>query len=259
MVNRKSDAMNGRGVIYHGSDAGTVLEKAYEVALAHMQGGAGCDAEQIQRFTIEGTYPNFFLLKKADDENEISIDATRQMLDFLAQKPSLPGGRAVLIKNFEHMSRNAANSILKALEEPPEDTILILTTTRLLSIIPTIRSRCLKIRVQCEDVDVATFPDAKSFVNALLRDAAPELVGIFVDFLASGCKGIIEFSKTNADNFELFLDVAIAYCSFVSTKNSNLAYARRLLELQSFSTLTKNTYPDKQAAIILTCNILAEK
>ena len=174
----------------------------------------------------------------------------------MSQKPTLQGNRSVLIENFENMSRSASNSILKILEEPPLDTILILTTTKLLSILPTIRSRCVKIRINCDMVDDSEFSNPVDFICELLKNIDRLTIEKFVGFIDSGCRNFIEFSKQNADSFELFLNIAIAYCSFKNSKNCDLIYANKLLNLQSFATLAKSTYPDKPAGIIMVCEIL---
>ena len=232
-----------------------VLKKAFETAITFMSNGSTMSVETIENFSKSNAYPNFFRLQKKEDENEISVDDAREMINFLSQKPSLPGQRAVLIENFEDMSRNAANSILKVLEEPPLDSILILTTTKLLSIIPTIRSRCIKIRVNSENKSY-NFNDIESFVIGTLNESDNDLIKKFIHFINLGCKNFIEFAKVNAENFELFLKTALAFCSFKSSHNADLVFSKRLLELQSFFNLTRNTYPDKQSAIIATCLIL---
>lgn len=220
--------------------------------------GANLPLESIESFSKVGAYPNFFSLKKKDDENEISIDETREMINFLSQKPTLQGNRAALIENFEDMSRNAANSILKILEEPPLDSIIILTTTKLLSILPTIRSRCVKFRVNPDK----SFPDPstlENFVIELLKDHSPDLLKNFIAFINSGCKNALEFSKTNAEYFDIFLKTSIAFCAFRSSHGALFDYSKRLLNLQSFFNLSKNTYPDKQSGIIAICQILSDQ
>ncbi len=57
------------------------------------------------------------------------------------------GARVVLIPAAEELNPQAANALLKSLEEPPEQTYFFLLTTHLSRILPTIRSRCQLIRV----------------------------------------------------------------------------------------------------------------
>ena len=55
-----------------------------------------------------------------------------------------------IIHEIDRMKKASANAFLKTLEEPPADTFLILLTTRLYSILPTIRSRCMQVRITRE-------------------------------------------------------------------------------------------------------------
>lgn len=215
--------------------------------------------DMLSRYIFSNTYPNFFHLKKSSDENEISIEKSREIINFLSQKPSLNRNRAVLIENFEDMSRNAANSILKILEEPPSNSIIILTTTRLFSILPTIRSRCVKFRVKSE-----TSPNAINYSNSLefakdkLKNIDSKLIEKFDKFINSGCVDCMTFAKENSANFIEFLKTALIFCS-LKASFGNLEYAQKLLSLQEFYNLAELTYPDKQTAIIAVCEILNNK
>ena len=61
-------------------------------------------------------------------------------------KPYEASTRVVIISNAQAMNPSAANALLKALEEPPAKTILILTATQASDLLPTIVSRCQQIR-----------------------------------------------------------------------------------------------------------------
>lgn len=93
-----------------------------------------------------------------DEKNTLSIDAIRGIKQFLSLK--LPAQhnagihRAVLIKDAHTMRVEAQNALLKTLEEPPDDTIIILTTSRVDSLLPTIRSRAVELQVRPLSLDV---------------------------------------------------------------------------------------------------------
>lgn len=76
----------------------------------------------------------------------ISIDRVRQLRHISTMRP-LEGRRVVVIAEAEQMTMEAANSLLKILEEPPESMYLILTTSRPSALLPTIISRCQEIRL----------------------------------------------------------------------------------------------------------------
>ncbi|MCP4748236.1 MAG: DNA polymerase III subunit delta' [Desulfobacteraceae bacterium] len=76
----------------------------------------------------------------------LRIDQVRRMLSALALKPFQPGHRAVIITKAHMMNKEAANALLKILEEPPDNTVLILTALQKSDLLPTISSRCRQIR-----------------------------------------------------------------------------------------------------------------
>ncbi|MDR2666945.1 MAG: hypothetical protein LBB34_02410 [Holosporales bacterium] len=240
--------MKNQGIIFHGADKNMVLERAYNFAIEYMLAGKECHC--TKKHIYANTHPNFLLIKKQDDENEISIEDGRKVIEFLSHRPSLRGKRAVIISDFEDTSHNAANSILKILEEPPIDSILILTTTKFQSILPTVRSRCIKERVSRSFLSATNFESAHEFVRAVLKDVDRTFIENVVNFIETKRPNKIEFSKQNAENLEKVLDVLILHYSFLCSKENGIITAEKIFTLQSFARLIRNTYPDKQAAII---------
>lgn len=251
--------MKSHGIIYYGEVGAPILDEAYKSAINHMAEGSQISENEIKQFVQNFAYPNFFHLKKKEDKNEISIDDARQMINYLAQKSTLSGKRAVIIEDFENMSHNAANAILKILEEPPLDALIILTTTRFFSILPTIRSRCIKVRVRRnQSLKIGKCETDSAFIETILEGEDVPTLKNFLAFIGSGCRDFIEFSKTNAENFDLFLKVAMLYCAYGSFMKADLICSQKLLKLQEFAQLSKNTYPDKQAGIIEICRALMD-
>lgn len=238
--------MKNQGIILHGSDDKMNIETAYKMAIQYME------IDPInERYVTSNTYPNFLFIKKDDDKNEISIDDSRHIIEFLSQKPTLPGKRSVIIENFENMSRNAANSILKILEEPPVDSIIIITTCKLLSILPTIRSRCIKVRVISENQNISEFNDPVNYIKASLKNIDPNFIEKTVDFIKSNCSNSQEFAKLYSDNNpDDFFNIAIAYNGYLVAKTPDIKTANKIFSLQNLFSLSKNTYPDKQNLII---------
>jgi DNA polymerase-3 subunit delta' len=85
---------------------------------------------------------------------------------FLRLTPGEGGWRVVVVDGAEDMNRNAANALLKLLEEPPRRAILLLVSHAPGRLLPTIRSRCRRINLA---------PLAESEVAGLLAAQAPEL------------------------------------------------------------------------------------
>jgi DNA polymerase-3 subunit delta' len=105
----------------------------------------------IFRRIIAQSHPDLRVLQRRINEktgkmrSEIVIDDVRDVLDFLHLKPSESHWRVVIIDAADDLNRNAANAILKMLEEPAARTVLILVSHQPGSLLPTIRSRCRRL------------------------------------------------------------------------------------------------------------------
>ncbi len=77
----------------------------------------------------------------------IYIEQTRSIVEFMHKTTSEKGWRIVIIDPADGMNANAENGLLKVLEEPPKDTLLILVTSQPDKLLPTTRSRCREIKL----------------------------------------------------------------------------------------------------------------
>ena len=84
----------------------------------------------------------------APEGGVIKIDAVRRAIDFLLQTPQLAGRKIAVIQDADKMNLNAANALLKTLEEPPEESFLALTTGNAGRLLATIRSRCQRVAIR---------------------------------------------------------------------------------------------------------------
>jgi DNA polymerase-3 subunit delta' len=78
--------------------------------------------------------------------NFILVDASRDLEREVNFRPSDGPARFFIIDDADRMNENAANAILKTLEEPPPTSYIFLITSRVDSLLPTIRSRCQVLR-----------------------------------------------------------------------------------------------------------------
>ncbi len=106
-------------------------------------------------------HPDFRWL--APEKGVIPVDAIRRLRDFSVGAPQMAPAKAVVIEDADRMNVNAANALLKTLEEPAANTYLILTSQRAGTLPPTIRSRCQKVAI-ARDAQAATtwLTDAKA-------------------------------------------------------------------------------------------------
>jgi DNA polymerase-3 subunit delta' len=101
--------------------------------------------EEIERFKKEKIQEPYAIVKFERNVN-IPVDHIRQMQKELELKPFEAKRKVVIISEVENMHPASANSLLKTLEEPPPNSHLILTTTDINRLLPTMVSRCQQVR-----------------------------------------------------------------------------------------------------------------
>ncbi len=103
------------------------------------------------RMVAARAHPDLFVAerrwdeKKARFETEITVQTIRNLASFLNRTPSMGAWRVAVVDAADDLNRNAANALLKALEEPPARCLLLLLCARPGRLIATIRSRCRRI------------------------------------------------------------------------------------------------------------------
>ena len=240
-------------VILYGNSAKKNIESAYEMAVEHMARDSDIDIDVIKKHVFAKTYPNLMVIDGKTEE--IAIGQTRGMIEFLAQKPTLKGKKAVVIENSHNMNRNAANSILKCLEDSALDDMIILTTNNLSSILPTIRSRCLKIRVSCQNIFSMDYVDVNNYIVANLFNIDIEIKSETIlkisNFASSQMRksysSIINFVKQlNPTEIACVPEILLAYSAYQLMDGKSGRHARAFLHLQKMTALAQNTHPDPQ-------------
>jgi len=104
--------------------------------------------------------------KKRQRKTVIPVDDVRQVGGFLRLTPAEGGWRIVVVDAADEMNQNAANALLKVLEEPPSRSLLLLVSHSPGRLLPTIRSRCRRLALR-------PLPDQT--VQHLLQTYAPHL------------------------------------------------------------------------------------
>lgn len=104
--------------------------------------------------------------KKPRLRSEIPVDDVREVGSFLSLTPGEGGWRVVIVDAADEMNRSSANAILKVLEEPPRQTLMLLVAHSPGRLLPTIRSRCRRLLLK---------PLGDDLVIRLLRRQKPDL------------------------------------------------------------------------------------
>ncbi|MDR2200771.1 MAG: hypothetical protein LBN94_01515 [Puniceicoccales bacterium] len=93
------------------------------------------------------THPDFFQISPGDKSNGIRIESIRELINDVQKTPHSADRKVVVIFDGHRLNKNAAEALLKTLEEPPSDTIIFLTTPSKNFFPPTIVSRCALYRL----------------------------------------------------------------------------------------------------------------
>lgn len=107
-----------------------------------------CDAcDSCQRIARE-VHPDVHRLSPHGASESIPIDEVRHLLERVNLRPYMGARTVAIIDGADRLTEEAANSLLKALEEPPGQAVFLLTTAHPARCLPTIISRCRVVRFQ---------------------------------------------------------------------------------------------------------------
>lgn len=128
--------------------------------------GAACGECHSCKLMKADSHPDFRVLD--GEAGTIKVDQVRLLTRQISQKPQVGQNKVVFIPHAQAMNLNAANAVLKALEEPADGTYFVLTSSQSTSLLPTIRSRCLLINVPMPTmVEVVQWLDQQADGQAL--------------------------------------------------------------------------------------------
>lgn len=133
-------------------------------------------------------HPDFLVIRP--EKGVIKIDQIRKLTKELSYPPYESALRVVVIEDVQTMRREAANALLKTLEEPPENNLLILTADASQEILPTLTSRCQVIPFAQLSIDDTT--------TILISQGIDRETALLLARLAEGSPGkALLFKKTD--------------------------------------------------------------
>ena len=106
--------------------------------------------------------PGLLLIRRAWDRDkkrlkaQITVDEVRKLGGFFGLSATDGGRRVVIVDSVDDMNPSAANALLKVLEEPPKNALLLLISHAPARLLPTIRSRCRELRLSSLEPDALT-------------------------------------------------------------------------------------------------------
>jgi len=152
-------------------------------------------------------HPDLSLVVPEEGHQDILIDQIRDLQHIIALAPYAASYRIALLPDFQHVTVQAQNALLKTLEEPPEKVILLLTVNAVERLLPTVISRCEVVRMR-----PASIEDAQHFLCDT-RKLEPDEAAL-IAHLASGRIGAAirmvenpEILNSRRETMEKFLDL----------------------------------------------------
>ena len=110
-----------------------------------------------------GNNPDYMYIEP--DGKVIRIEQIREMQSKVVEKPVNLKKKVYIIDNADYMTKEAQNCLLKTLEEPPEYIVIILIVSNENKILPTIKSRCVKLsfeKIKDEEIKRVLIEDSKN-------------------------------------------------------------------------------------------------
>lgn len=176
-------------------------------------------------------HPDYVLIQPEDVGKSIKIEQIRQIIHEIDCTSHQGGNRIIIINNAENMNKASANALLKTLEEPESNSIIILITENISLLLPTIRSRCQKMICSTPNITYAikwlkqnisknelNFNEDELFLSLKLSENAPlkalqflqtDTVSLCYNLITDITKSLTE--KTFTLNTAWFADKYINY------------------------------------------------
>jgi len=201
------------------------LHLARELAatlLCQEQETQACGSCRSCQLFAGGAHPDFRLVtfevnpKNDKLRTELVIDQVRELTASMQLTNSVSPRKVALIYPVESMNRSAANALLKTLEEPPGDAVLLLVSHRPSRLAATIRSRCQMISIR--------LPDAQLAINWLVENSHAEAAKARLALYASAgspLRALHLLKRGDIDQFQKLEDILVA----VKSKRAAVAEA----------------------------------
>lgn len=157
-----------------------------------------------------GNHPDILKIEPEEGSKNIKIDQIRWLSEFVIRSSHSGGAKIVIIADAHLLNANAANALLKTLEEPNDNTHVFLVSDHPGRLVATIRSRCQKLAFQTPSVDIAA-PWLQSITGAANVDSILE---------ASDMRPLIALQLAEGDSLQERAQFLQSICDVKTGKKS---------------------------------------
>jgi DNA polymerase-3 subunit delta' len=189
--------------------------------------------KEIQKTILAGKTVDDDIMNRSR-KREITVDDIREGIQFLSLRAGDTGWRILIVNLADQMNENAANALLKVLEEPMDRSLILLLCQNVGKLLPTIRSRCRQIVLR---------PVSQSEIIQKLKELYPDSEDI--DLVASLSGGSLGVARNIYDNdgiriyrdmvelcvptSQLSIEKLRNFSEYVSKKNESFSLLRLFL------------------------------
>ena len=216
-------------------------------------------AEALNGVKDAASHPDVFLVKPEKGKTEIGIDAVREVIRRSSLKPYEAKFKVFIIDGADSMTAEAANAFLKTLEEPPQDTVLVLIAQNANAILPTILSRLQVIRffpigtIEVKDILMKDYGMEAAEAEVLSRISSGRLGNALKlrdeDFFAKRARTIkdlvagtffdSDFEDFSGEEIKVFLDIALAWYRDILVAKTNGGEPQTLVNVDKKDSVLK--------------------
>ena len=154
-----------------------------------LQDGMACRQCQSCKAFLQVAHGDLLLIQVPEGKTAIGIDQVREATHFLQQTALYGATKLLLVRDADQMTLAAANSLLKTLEEPSGNALVLLSSSEAWRLPPTVRSRCQLLRL----------PNVQ-------KDAALEWLGSQVQVTATDAEHLLDMAQGRAVTARLMTD-----------------------------------------------------
>ncbi len=150
LTNSQQQKRLAHGLLFHGAKG--IGKMLFAVSFAHWllceqpHADKPCGECKACLMLKADSNPDLLYLTPEEEGKAIKVDQVRELINKISLTGHSQGYRVIIISPADALNINASNSLLKTLEEPPENTVLILISDKPSKLMPTIRSRTQMIR-----------------------------------------------------------------------------------------------------------------
>lgn len=180
--------------------------------------GTACGHCRACQLLAAGTHPDWSWVAPEERGKAIKIDQIRALVDTVAQTAQQGGRKLAVLEPAEAMNRNAANALLKTLEEPPGAALVVLISDAPGRLLPTIRSRC-------QQLDFPSPPAAAS--RAWLQPLAADAEQLEAALVEAGERPLLARALLDGDGLNRRRQLATGLAAALAGRGSVSALAEK--------------------------------